>query len=139
LFICFVEFFVSVSSLKKEDWEKVSEFECEKDFEWRIRVCRLSFRWVFCVRERSFRLWILWFDFDSFFAVCVWICCVFDFFFDFRKFREWESIVCVVLSSEKKRIWDWKRNFFYFVFVCLLFCRFRRSKICSFLFFQFLN
>jgi hypothetical protein len=31
LFICFVEFFASVSSLEKEDWEKVSEFECEED------------------------------------------------------------------------------------------------------------
>ncbi len=31
LFICFVEFFASVSSLKEEDCEEVSKFECEED------------------------------------------------------------------------------------------------------------
>jgi hypothetical protein len=50
LFICFVEFFASVSSLKKEDWEKVSKFECEKDLRKKF-VCVVCFFAEFSVFE----------------------------------------------------------------------------------------
>ncbi len=103
----------------------------------RIRVCRLSFRWIFCARERSFRLWILWFDLDSFSAVCVWICCFFYFLFDFRKLCEWESLVCVVLFSEKERIWNWKKNRFHFLFFCFIFNNSSIENLFAFVFFVF--
>jgi hypothetical protein len=49
LFICSVEFFASVSSLEKEDWEKVSEFECEEDLkeEFVCVVCLFAEFFVF--------------------------------------------------------------------------------------------
>jgi hypothetical protein len=55
LFICFVEFFVSVSSLKKEDWEEVSEFECEKDL-------KEEFMCVVCLFAEFFMLENIHFD-----------------------------------------------------------------------------
>jgi hypothetical protein len=122
-----------LSSLKEEEWDEDLKFVCEKKFEKRIRVCRLFFRRIFYVREHSFRLWILWFDFDSFFVVCFWVCCVFDFLFDFRKLREWKLVVvCVVLLDEKRRIRNWKKSCLHFVFVCLSFSCFFCRKLARF-------
>ncbi len=101
-------------------------------FEWKIRVCRLFLCWVFCARERSFELWILWLDFDSFAIFCVWVCCVSCCFFDFRKSLEWKSIVCVVLFDEKKRVRSWKKSCLHFVFVCLSFSCFVCRKLVRF-------
>jgi hypothetical protein len=53
LFICFVEFFAFVSSLKKEDWEKVSKFECEKDLKKEF-VCVVYFFVEFFVFENVY-------------------------------------------------------------------------------------
>jgi hypothetical protein len=50
LFICFVEFFASVSSLKKEDWEEVSKFECEENLKKEF-VCVVCFFAEFSVLE----------------------------------------------------------------------------------------
>jgi hypothetical protein len=50
LFICFVEFFASVSSLKKEDWKEVSKFECEEDLREEF-VCVVCFFAEFSVFE----------------------------------------------------------------------------------------
>jgi hypothetical protein len=109
-----------------------------RKFERRIRVCRLSLCWIFCVERRSFRLWILWFDLDSFFVVCFWVFCVFEFFFDFKKSREWRLVVVyVVLFDEKKRVKSWKKNCLHFVFICLFFSCFVCRKLVRFCFFCF--
>jgi hypothetical protein len=50
LFIYFVEFFVSVSSLKKKDWEEVSKFKCEKNLKEEF-VCVVCFFAEFSVFE----------------------------------------------------------------------------------------
>ncbi len=42
LFICFVEFFASVSFLKEKDWKKISKFDFEKDLEKEF-VCVVCF------------------------------------------------------------------------------------------------
>ncbi len=107
-----------------------------REFKRRIRVCRLFFRWICRVRERSFELRILWFDFDSFSTFCVWVCCVFCCLFDFKKLREWNSIVWVVIISRKRRIWNWKKNRFYFLFFCLHFHQFVDRKSIRFCLFR---
>ncbi len=135
LFICFVEFFSSVSSLKEEDWEEVSKSEFEKSLKKKFVCAVCFFCWICSVERHSFRLWILRFDFDFFSIFCFWICCVFDFSFDFRKFREWKSIVCVVFLDEKERSWDWKRNCVYFLFFCLRLRQFVDWKFIRFYFF----
>ncbi len=50
LFICFVEFFASVSSLKKEDWKEVLKFECEEDLKEKF-VCVVCFFAEFLVSK----------------------------------------------------------------------------------------
>jgi hypothetical protein len=50
LFIYFVESFASVSSLRKKDWEEVSEFECEKNLKKEF-VCVVCFFAEFSVFE----------------------------------------------------------------------------------------
>ncbi len=102
-----------------------------KRFERKIRLCRLFFCWVFCVERSSFWLRALWFDCDSFFACCVWICYVFRDFFDFRRFFEWKLIVvCVVLFVEKRRIESKKKIVFT---SCFFVCFFVNSFIESLL------
>ncbi len=78
------------------------------------------------------------FDIDFFSILCFWICCVFDFFFDFKKLREWKSIVCVVFTMKKKEFEIEKKLF---LFLVLLFASslIRRLKTYSFLSFLFLS
>jgi hypothetical protein len=131
---CWVFWFVVVSERRRLKRDIEARFW--KEFEKKIRVCRLFLCWIFCVERRSFRLWILWFDLDSFFAVCFWICCVSEFFFDFKKFREWRLVVVyVVLFDEKRRIKNWKKNCLHFVFVCLFLSCFVCRKLARFCFF----
>ncbi len=68
LFICFVESFIFVSFLKEKNWEKISELDSEKIREEKFVCVACFFFWICRVRRRSFRLWLLWLDFDSFFC-----------------------------------------------------------------------
>jgi hypothetical protein len=125
--------------VKEKRLKRNFKFWMWRRLERNIRLCCLFFCWIFCVKRRSFWLRVLWFDFNSFFACCVWVCCVFRDFFDFRRFFEWELIVvCVVFFVEKRRIENKKKLV---LFRALLFASssIRLLKACSFLFSLFSN
>jgi hypothetical protein len=91
-------------------------------------LCRRTFTSIVNFVIRS------WF----FSVVRFWVYCVFDFLFDFRKSREWELIVDVVLFRKKKKNLKLrKKSFLFFVFL-FAFSSVRRLKVYSLLFFSFL-
>jgi hypothetical protein len=64
LFFYFVEFFASVSWLKKEDWKKISKFECEKDL-------REEFVCVVCLFAEFFVLENVHFDCEFYDSILI--------------------------------------------------------------------
>jgi hypothetical protein len=81
LFICFVEFFSSVSSLKEEDWEEISKSEFEKNLKEKF-VCVICLFAEFALSKNI--------HFDCEFCDSILI---------FFRFSAFESVASLIFSS----------------------------------------
>jgi hypothetical protein len=137
LFIYFVEFFASVSSLKKKDWKEVSKFECEENLKKEF-ACVVYLFVEFFVLENV--------HFDCEFCDSILIFSLL-FMFEFvassifsstlkNLANENQSSVSFFLMRKKKSEIE-KKNRFHFLFFCLHLYQFVDRKFIHFYFFRF--
>ncbi len=116
LSVCSVEFFDSLSILKKEEWNEDLKSHYENNLKEKL-MCVVCFFVEFSMLEN------VHFDCEFcdstlilFFAFCAWFDCLVCCFFCFIKLCRWKSIVVYAFFlTREKRIESWKKNYFHFL------------------------